>query len=151
MKKRTLIIFILAAIALISACQVDTSDSQSTNQLVDLAESVDEANEISATVIHLTDANYHENVDNASGLYFVDFWAEWCAPCQELGPILEEISAEEGITVYKVDVDDCPNTANEFQIAAIPMVYLYKDGQVVDSQMGAGYKQLYLDMLEKYK
>ena len=64
---------------------------------------------------------------------------------------MEEISSEEGVTIYKVNVDECPITATEFQIRSIPMVYLYKDGQVVDSLMGAGYKQLYLDMLEKYK
>ncbi len=149
MKKRTLLIFILAAIAVISACQIDSSTSQDTNQLIELAESVDDGPD--PIVIHLSDENYHENVDNAVGLYFVDFWAEWCGPCQQLAPILEEISSEEGVTIYKVNVDECPITATEFQIRSIPMVYLYKDGQVVDSLMGAGYKQLYLDMLEKYK
>ena len=160
MKKRVLLIFVLVVVAIISACEVNTpvtNDTQATEETAEAeqTEATETAEETTvtgeATIIHLNDDNYHENVDNATGLYFVDFWAEWCGPCQLLGPILEEISAEEGITIYKVDVDECYSTAAEFSITGIPMVYLYKDGEIVDSMMGAGYKQIYLDMLEKHK
>lgn len=104
-----------------------------------------------AEIIHLTDDTYHDIIDNSTGIVMVDFWAAWCGPCLQLAPILEEISAEEGITLYKLNVDENPNISYEFRITGIPMVYIYKDGEPVDSQMGAGYKQLYLDLIDKYR
>ena len=152
MKKITIFVFVLVIFALLAGCQPKTIDAEETQQTVITEEATAETVEANeATIIHLTDENYHENIDTSVGLVFVDFWAAWCGPCLQLAPILEEISVEQGITIYKVDVDECPKIAAEFQITGIPMVYLYKDGEVVDSQMGSGYKQLYLDMLANHK
>ncbi|MEX1376926.1 MAG: thioredoxin domain-containing protein [Eubacteriales bacterium] len=103
-----------------------------------------------SVAIHLTDENYHETVDNSVGVAFVDFWAAWCSPCVQLAPILEEVASEYDVTLYKLNVDENPLTSAEFQISGIPMVYVYKDGKVVDSQMGLGTKQTYIDLVEKY-
>lgn len=101
-------------------------------------------------VINLSDDNYYESLNNSSGIVLVDFWAEWCGPCLELGPILEDLSKEKNIPVYKVNVDDCPQISADFAITAIPMVYVYKDGQIVDSILGLSDKSTYEDIIDSY-
>jgi len=147
MKKNIFIVLLLVFIIALTSCTKTTNQENTTS--TPEQEIQEETNE--ANVVHLTDENYHETVDNSEGVVIVDFWADWCPPCVKLGPILEEISMEENITLYKVDVDECPETAKEFKIASIPMVYIYKDGEVVDSQMGLADKKFYLDMINQYR
>ena len=89
-----------------------------------------------------TDATFDAEVKNSDLPVVVDFWAEWCGPCKQIGPSLEEISAEmEGrIKVVKVDVDSNPGAAAALGVRGIPAVFLFKDGEVVSNKTGAAPK-----------
>ena len=86
----------------------------------------------------IVDAEFEKEVLDSKGLVLLDFWAEWCGPCRQLGPILEEVSKEMGdkVKILKMNVDDSPNTAASFGIRSIPTMYLFKDGKQVDTKVG---------------
>lgn len=86
----------------------------------------------------IVDAEFEKEVLDSKGLVLLDFWAEWCGPCRQLGPILEEVSKEMGdkVKILKMNVDDSPNTAANFGIRSIPTMYLFKDGKQVDTKVG---------------
>ncbi len=88
--------------------------------------------------LEITDANF-ESVINTDQPVLVDFWAEWCGPCRMVGPIVEELAGEyEGRAVIgKVDVDSNPQISAKFGIRSIPTLLVFKNGQVVDKQVGA--------------
>lgn len=88
--------------------------------------------------IEITDSNFQEVVLNAGKPAVVDFWAEWCGPCRMLTPIVKELSTEfEGtVVVGKVDVDSNPGISAKYGIRNIPTLLFFKDGQVVDKQVG---------------
>ena len=89
--------------------------------------------------IELTDANFDEVVLKSNVPVLVDFWAEWCGPCRMVGPIVEEMSKEYGdkAVIGKLDVDNNPNVSIQFGIRNIPALLFFKNGQVVDKQVGA--------------
>ena len=72
----------------------------------------------------------------------VDFWAEWCGPCKQIGPVLEELSSEMSgrVKIVKVDVDSNPNSAVAMGVRGIPALFIFKDGQVVSNRAGAAPK-----------
>ena len=92
--------------------------------------------------VAVTDATFDEEVKNSDVPVVVDFWAEWCGPCKQIGPALEELSAEmEGkIKIAKVDVDSNPNAAASMGVRGIPALFIFKDGQVVSNRAGAAPK-----------
>ena len=100
--------------------------------------------------LKFTDANFEELVLKADKPVIVDFWAEWCGPCRMVGPIVEEIGKEyEGKAVVgKVDVDSNPGTAGKFGIRNIPTILFFKNGQIVDKQVGAVPKSVLVKKLE---
>ncbi len=101
----------------------------------------------------LNDSQFSENVLNSKGLVLVDFWAEWCGPCRQLGPILEAIDEEMGsdVTIYKMNVDDSPETASQFGIRSIPTMFLFKDGKQVDTKVGLNTQSTISSWIESYK
>ena len=89
-----------------------------------------------------TDATFDTIVKDSVLPVVVDFWAEWCGPCKQIGPSLEELSTEmEGkVKVVKVDVDSNPSAAAALGVRGIPALFLFKDGQVISNKTGAAPK-----------
>ncbi|MBO6898529.1 MAG: thioredoxin [Shimia sp.] len=92
--------------------------------------------------VAVTDATFDEEVKNADVPVVVDFWAEWCGPCKQIGPALEELSAEmDGkVKIAKVDVDSNPNAAAALGVRGIPALFIFKDGQIISNRAGAAPK-----------
>ena len=82
----------------------------------------------------------------------VDFWAEWCAPCRQVSPILEEINAEHGdkLTIVKMNVDENPITPTNYHVTGIPALNVYKGGEVVRQIVGAQPKRALLDQVSDF-
>ncbi len=92
-----------------------------------------------ATISDVTDASFEEEVLKSDQPVLVDFWAEWCAPCRMLAPLVKEIAEEfDGkIRVVKMDIDANPETAAKFSIRSIPTILFFRNGQVADQLVGA--------------
>lgn len=89
--------------------------------------------------VEVTDSSFQELVVKSDKPVLVDFWAEWCGPCQMIAPILEELAVEfkDRVTIAKMNVDECSETPMEFGIRNIPTLLFFKNGQVIDKQVGA--------------
>jgi len=88
-------------------------------------------------MLALKESDFEKEVLESKGLVLVDFWAEWCSPCRQLGPILEAVSQTmPNVKFCKVNVDEAPSTAASFGIRSIPSMFLFKDGKQIDSKVG---------------
>lgn len=91
------------------------------------------------TAIEITDANFEELVLKSDKPVMIDFWAQWCGPCLQIAPMIEELAEEfkDQIVIGKMDVDNNPNVPTQFDIRSIPTLMFFKNGQMVDKQVGA--------------
>jgi thioredoxin 1 len=99
---------------------------------------------------HVSDSSFESDVLNSEQPVLVDFWAEWCAPCKQIAPALEEIAVEmaEKLTVAKVNIDDNPGTPTKYGVRGIPTLMLFKNGQVAATKVGALPKGKLLEWVE---
>jgi len=97
---------------------------------------------------HANDANFSSMIGD--GITLVDFWATWCGPCRMVGPVIDELAKEyEGkVVIGKCNVDDNEDLTMEFGIRNIPTVLFFKNGQVVDKQVGSAPKPVYVQKIE---
>ena len=91
------------------------------------------------STVHVTDASFASEIEQANGLVLVDFWASWCGPCQIVAPILEQLAGEYAgrAKVTKLDVDANQRTARRFNVRSIPSILFFKNGLHVDTVIGA--------------
>ena len=99
--------------------------------------------------LEVTDANFEELV-NAGKPMVLDFWAEWCGPCRMVSPIIDELATEYAgkVTIGKMDVDNNNDVVAQFGIRNIPTVLFFKDGKLVDKQVGAAQKSAFVAKID---
>lgn len=99
--------------------------------------------------MELTTENFDPTVLQAKEPVLVDFWASWCGPCKVMSPIVEELATEmEGVVIGKVNVDENPDLARQFNILSIPTFIIFKSGQVVEQFSGSMSKEMLREKLE---
>lgn len=103
-------------------------------------------------VLTLTSKNFEEEVKKSNKVVLVDFWAEWCGPCKMQSPIVDKIEEElqDKVVIGKVNVDEEPDLASQFEIMSIPTLVFFKDGNVVEKQIGLTSKNEIADIFKKY-
>ena len=101
------------------------------------------------STVKVTDDSFDSDVLQSSKPVLVDFWAEWCGPCKQIGPALDQISEElsDAVTVAKVNIDENPMTPSRFGVRGIPTLILVRDGQVASMKVGALPKSKILEWL----
>jgi thioredoxin 1 len=103
------------------------------------------------STVAVTDDNFERDVLKADGPVLVDFWAEWCGPCKQIAPALEQISAELAghVTIAKLNIEESPTTPSRYGVRGIPTMMLFKDGQMASMKVGAMPKQKILEWLSE--
>lgn len=99
--------------------------------------------------VTLTQENFQTEVLDAKGTVLVDFWAAWCGPCRMLSPVVDEVAAElPGVKVGKVNIDEQPDLAAQFDVMSIPTLVVFKDGKAVNQSVGVIPKEAILKMVK---
>jgi len=104
------------------------------------------------TTIEINEENFETEVLKSTQPVLADFWAEWCGPCKMLGPVIEEIAAEQDgrVKVVKVNVDNNPQLAARFGVQSIPTLLYFADGKVIHQTVGVIGKKAILDKFEGF-
>jgi thioredoxin 1 len=110
-------------------------------------------NAMGANAKEFTDANFNAEVLQAKTPVLVDFWAPWCGPCRQIGPMIEELAGEYAgtVAVGKLNTDESPATAEAYQVMQIPTLILFKNGQPVERILGAKSKSFMQNMLDAHR
>jgi thioredoxin 1 len=99
----------------------------------------------------VTDASFSSDVLGSDKPVLVDFWAEWCGPCRMVAPVLEEIAGEhENLTIAKLNIDENPQTARDYQVMSIPTMAVFSGGKLVKTIVGARPKSAILNELNEF-
>ncbi len=103
-------------------------------------------------ILELSDANFDQQVLKADKPTLVDFWAEWCAPCRAIGPVVEDIakSYQGKLQVGKMNIDNHPGVPTRYSVRAIPTLLIFKNGQVVDQVVGLVSKGKLDELVKKH-
>src|SRR5580700_4762938 len=104
---------------------------------------------VSMSTVPVTDESFEQSVLKAEGPVLVDFWAEWCGPCKQIAPALDQISEELAghVTIAKVNIDESPTTPSRYGVRGIPTMMLFKDGRMASMKVGAMPKAKILEWL----
>ena len=98
-----------------------------------------------------SDSTFQDDISSQSNLVLVDFWAEWCGPCKQISPILEEIANEkENLNIIKLNIDENPATPQKYNVRGIPTLMLFKDGKLIDTKIGSLPKSSLEDWINSY-
>lgn len=100
--------------------------------------------------LEITDASFEEVLKSGKPVV-IDFWAEWCGPCRMVGPIVEELANDyaDKVVIGKVDVDSNDEITSKYGIRNIPTILFFKDGEIVDKQVGAAQKSVLVEKIDK--
>ena len=98
-----------------------------------------------------SDSTFQDDISSQSQLVLVDFWAEWCGPCKQISPILEEIANEkDNLNILKLNIDENPVTPQKYNVRGIPTLMLFKDGKLIDTKIGSLPKSSLEDWINSY-
>ncbi len=97
-----------------------------------------QSNGVSMSLSNVTDASFETDVLGSSKPVLVDFWAEWCSPCKQIAPLLEDMATDKGdqLSIAKINIDENKATPNKYNVRGIPTLMLFKDGELVATKMG---------------
>ncbi|MBW2714617.1 MAG: thioredoxin [Deltaproteobacteria bacterium] len=104
-----------------------------------------------AEIVDVTDQNFEAEILNSDKPVIIDFWAEWCAPCKQIAPMIQDLAEQYGdrVKIAKMDIDSNPGTPGKYGIRSIPTILSFKDGQVVDQLQGSRPKADFEAAIEK--